>query len=882
MSLPASDLPEGLDERWSRWLREHNRRRLIIVCSIVCALYPCFGVIDYLLAPRDTLAFFWGARVLVLSCTLPMFKVARSAFFERHPNSISGAYVCLVAAGISLMTVFMGGLASPYYAGLILVVVGSSILFVWPTRLVLLVNAFVFASFLLPNLLFAHPSSWFIPTSNLAFLGATAIIAGTGQIVLYSTHREQVLSALVVERTKVSLEKAHDQLKQLDAFKSQFFANITHEFKTPLAMLLSPLELILGGELGELTPTQADTFQSMFKSGMKLLKMIGDLLDLSRLEESKLRLNIKEHDLVEYLKSLCGQVQPLAQRKEIELTFSADTEKSLCFCDLERMERVFLNLLSNATKFTQQGGHIRVLLRDGGQEVHVIVHDDGAGFPPDKAEQIFERFFQVDMGGTRRYGGTGIGLALAKEIVQLHGGRIWAASAQGARFTVQLKKDREHFPPEVLERRGPRRDMVQGARAGDRGLMDFAAQMAARDDFRLLDIAEATERRIQERDPSEAQRSHTVLVVEDTPDIVKLVNMALRNHFKVLAAPDGERGQEMALRELPDLIITDLMMPGIDGLELTRRLREDTKTRHIPILMLTARGDLEDRLKGLDTGVNAYLAKPFSPRELLSTARSLLNSQANTADLLLTQRMDSLEVITAGLAHEINNPLNYLKNSLARVRLDADVLVDLAREGKPDEMPKVVDRMQQLFGIAEAGIKRIAGTVDLMSRYSRAGYERRLRPHDTFAAVRDVVGLVLPATGRSVSIETSFEGEGTIQCVPEELNQVLTNLTQNAIEAAPDLGGVVRIRGWRENAFVMLSVKDNGGGIKAEDQARIFTPFFTTKGPGRGMGLGLTIAWRVVQSLGGNLAVHSSPGEGAEFLVRLPAPRSTPPPPAQA
>ena len=870
---------EGLSARWSSWLLQRNRARLIIVLKIVCALYPVFGALDYLLAKDGALPYLWGSRVVVLLGTIPMFWVARSQFYERHPNSVSAAYVLLTACGISVMTVFMGGLASPYYAGLILVIVGCSVLFVWPYRVVLATHTLIFASFLIPNLLFNHPLEWFVPSSNLAFLAATAFISGTGQIVLYSTHREQVVNAMVIEETRQSLEKAHDQLKQLDQSKSQFFANITHEFKTPLAMILSPLEMILSGELGELSSIQTATFQSMFRSGMKLLKMIGDLLDLSRLEESKLRLNVKEHDLVEYLKNLVGQVLPLAQRKRIELTFSSDKERCLCFCDLERMERVFLNLLSNATKFTPEGGHIRVLLRDTGEQVHVIVHDDGPGFPSDKAEQIFERFFQVDMGGTRRYGGTGIGLALAKEIVELHGGRIWAASAQGARFTVQLIKDREHLPPEVLDRRGARRDVVQGLRAGDRGLMDWAVQMSGRDDFRLLDIAEATDRRITERDPDEDQRGQTVLVVEDTPDIVRLVNMALRPHFKVVSAPDGERGLELALKSPPDLIITDLMMPGIDGLELTRRLRLDQRTRHLPILMLTARGDLEDRLKGLETGVSAYLAKPFSPRELLTTARSLLNTQASTADLLLTQRMDSLEVITAGLAHEINNPLNYLKNSLARVRLDSVLLIELARGGKPEEMTKIVDRMAQLFGIAESGIKRIAATVELMGSYSRAGYERRMRPHDTFAAVRDVVGMVLPATGRKVEVQTSFEGEGTIQCVPEEFNQVMTNLTQNAIEAAPDGSGVVHIRGWRESGSVHLSVKDNGPGIKAEDQARIFTPFFTTKGPGRGMGLGLTIAWRVVQSLGGNLAVNSPPGEGAEFLVRLPvAPRSNPPP----
>src|SRR5207237_9048432 len=158
----------------------------------------------------------------------------------------------------------------------------------------------------------------------------------------------------------------------------------------------------------------------------------------------------------------------------------------------------------------------------------------------------------------------------------------------------------------------------------------------------------------------------------------------------------------------------------------------------------TGRRDLEDRVAGLETGVSAYLAKPFSPRELLTQARALVQAQNTTADIVMTQRMDSLEIVAGGLAHEINNPLNYLKNALARVRIDAQALID----GKVDDLPKTASRMRELFEIAESGIKRIAGTVELMSSYSRAGYSRAMRPHDVFTAVREAVAPVLPATGR--------------------------------------------------------------------------------------------------------------------------------------
>jgi signal transduction histidine kinase len=870
------------EERWARWLLERNRRGLQRLLFIVLLLYPAFAALDVATAPSAALPVLLTTRVLVTAVTLCMFAVVRSPRFEKWLNAISAGYMLLCASGLSVMTVFMGGLSSPYYAGLTLAIVATGLLFVWPRRVAAPTHVAIITSFVALNLL-GEPRFDFTAFSNLAFLVSTALIVATGQRLHYGTHELQLAGQVELEEAKASLEKAARDLQQLSRFKSEFFANITHELRTPLATILSPLELLLSDGLGPISEAQRGTFTTMFKSGLKLLKLIGDLLDLSRLEESRLRLQVAEHDLIDLLRGLIAQIAGLAQRKNIEVKLIAVAERAFLWCDAEQIERVFVNLLSNAIKFTEPGGRVEVRASeyrrpDGESALRIEVQDDGPGFPPESASRLFERFYQVDMGGTRRHGGAGIGLALARELVELHGGSIRAASApgEGACFTVELRYGRGHFKPDVVEPR-PR---LQPARETDEARhADWTAQLSARGELRLLEVAELTERRVVERDADGGGRLHSVLVVEDMPEMLRLVHMALHKEFKVLAAQDGAMGLELARRELPNLIVTDWMMPGMSGLELVKKLREDPLTRPIPVIMLTARADLRDKVAGIDQGANAYLTKPFSPKELLSTARQLVNATEETAGRLLAQRMDSLEIVAGGLAHEINNPLNYLKNSLVKTRLDAGKLVALVRaagarpltEDEGVELARLETRIRDMFGVAESGILRIARTVELMRGYGVSGYQRTLRPYDLRAAAEEMVRLVLPATGRNVKVETAFSGDGVVECVPEELNQVLTNLTQNAIEAvSEDGGGWVRIAGSRERGELIVSVRDNGPGIRPEDRARLFTPFFTTKGPGKGMGLGLNICWRVVRSLGGSLEVRSPPDGGAEFVMRLP------------
>ena len=323
------------------------------------------------------------------------------------------------------------------------------------------------------------------------------------------------------------------------------------------------------------------------------------------------------------------------------------------------------------------------------------------------------------------------------------------------------------------------------------------------------------------------------------------------------------------------------MMPGIDGIELVRRLRADPNVAHIPIVMLTARGAIEDRVAGLQGGVNAYMQKPFSARELLSTVRAQLGFQASQAERLMTGRMDSLETIAGGIAHEINNPLNYIQQGLGVLQTEVERLqtvVTSTREGKELNAREVAalersaGRIERMFTSARAGVERIGKAVDLMRRYSREGYARVPQPVELKTAIADVVEVVAVAVGAARPVKVTVEGNPIVQAVPEELHQVLTNLIQNAIEAVSEReGGEVSLRAGEADGDVWLEVRDNGPGMDTATRERAFTPFFSTKGPGRGMGMGLTITWRVVQALGGKITIESEPGAGTCFRVTLPS-----------
>jgi signal transduction histidine kinase len=514
----------------------------------------------------------------------------------------------------------------------------------------------------------------------------------------------------------------------------------------------------------------------------------------------------------------------------------------------------------------------------------LAVEDTGIGIPPEQLGRIFERFTQADDSLTRKYGGTGIGLAFAREIVALHGGRITVTSTVGvgSRFVVHMRRGEKHFAEQVVDRRAPGgAGDPAGKRAEDQGPQEWALRIQSYEVYRFGELSDVTDRRRVPRGP-ETPLATRVLVVEDNVEILKLITLQLQAEHTLYVAQDGRQGLELAKRELPDVIVTDLMMPEMDGLTMLSLLRSDPATAQIPVIMLTAKNAVEDRVAAREAGADVYLSKPFSPRELSVAVRGLLEKRGRHVGQIIRAQLDSLESISAGLAHEIHNPLNFVKSAQQLLGESLEKIWPLLAPPRvlpPDDqaaVEKARTRIEKVMKAAEHGVRRIERVVALVRRYAREGYPSEMIEVPFDPAVSDVVSLLIPEVNAEdvVTLDLGAKG-GAVRCIPEEMHQVIRCLVQNAVDAVGGNGRVL-VRSRRDRGHVLFDVIDNGPGITPENRTKIFSPLFTTKASG--MGMGLAIVSRVVTRSGGTVEVDSKPGERTTFRVRLPDVSATPAP----
>lgn len=429
-----------------------------------------------------------------------------------------------------------------------------------------------------------------------------------------------------LEKYTITLREQSEKLKEMDQVKSRFFANISHEFRTPLTLIMGPLEQILADDKDD---KHKETHKVILRNSQRLLALINQLLDLSRFDSGKMKLRAVCQDLVPFLKGILENFRMLAQQNRLEPGFSCKEREIMLYFDPPRLEEAMYNLLINAFKFTPAGGKITVSVtidrrftrkKENSPPglVKISVCDTGIGIAKDQLDHIFDRFYQAGVQKGTGHKGTGIGLALTREIILLHHGNIDVHSQEGGEnsgteFVIRLPLGEGHLKPGEIVSAPPAVENITKPGVLN-GLFDAGGDIGEQENQLPGDTAGEQEK----------QRKNVILVVEDNAEVRKYIRGSLKTLYTVEEAADGKEGIAKAKSLIPDLIVSDIMMPEIDGYRLCRELKKDIATSHIPIILLTAKGSEESIIEGLETGADDYITKPFNSKMLLTRIKNLI------------------------------------------------------------------------------------------------------------------------------------------------------------------------------------------------------------------------------------------------------------------
>jgi response regulator RpfG family c-di-GMP phosphodiesterase/signal transduction histidine kinase len=643
-------MPKPMDAFEERLYTEYNlkgRVRMAIVISIV--LFLSFLILDWIYTPQYLTAF-GIIRFSVAAVEIVLLILARRIQSNRGFVNLAMIMVATDAVGLAIMIQMLGGFLTSYYQGLNIIVIGMLVVIPFAFRESLILYGITWTVYALPS--FARVLAgerpivvdgqtielWRFVVNNLFFLTSIIFVGAFGSKIMDSIRRRELRNRIQLEGMTAQLQESNIKLRSLDELKTQFFANVNHELRTPLTLMLAPLKAMIEGRMGRLTPALKDTLDTIQRNGYKLLKLINNLLDLSKLEEGKMRLKVKVVDLVEFIPPLLSSVKPLADHKQIRLYYQHPPHSVDLTLDPDQFEKVLFNLLSNALKFTPKGGKITIYVEEKDHTVVTTVEDTGIGIPANMLETIFDRFSQVDGSKSRAQEGTGIGLALAREIVLVHKGNIRAESelGRGSRFIVEMLRGEDHFDDEILDRRAEDLPVALRRRLTDTEeprVQDIVT------DSRRLQLVDLEKVDIQGGRVDEAKvHDALILCIDDNPEVLKLMKMLLADEFDLELVTSAEQGLRFVRDKAPDLVLCDVMMPGMDGHAFSKSIKADEATRHIPIILVTARSGAEMLAEGLQAGADDYISKPFDSTELKARIRGLLRMRQMESELALANR----------------------------------------------------------------------------------------------------------------------------------------------------------------------------------------------------------------------------------------------------
>ena len=785
--------------------------------------------------------------------------------------------------------------------------------------------------------------------------------AYAGFIDLIAAH---IAAGLGAARIYEAERRRAEALAEIDRAKTAFFSNVSHEFRTPLTLMLGPLEEEIAA-LGKPNPAAADRLSMVHRNGLRLLRLVNSLLDFSRIEAGRVRARFQPIELGAYTEELASTFRSACDRAGLRLTANCPRLDRPLYVDPEMWERIVLNLVSNAFKYTLSGG-ITVGLdvaRDDDQSAILSVSDTGIGIPEAELPHIFDRFHRIEGQRGRTMEGTGIGLALVNELVRLHGGAIDVQSRidTGTTVSVRLRFGRDHLPPDRISEttarvtaegiaaasfveealrwlpeaetpaaetpganapaaaapgaNAPGADTpgadTPGANAPAAATSGAAATAAETPHGDPATRASTAENRESSSllsalggEPLDRDRPRRhVLLADDNADMRDYVGRLLRPHYDVEAVRDGQQALAAAQARRPDLVLSDVMMPRMDGFGLLAGIRADPALADLPVILLSARAGEEARVEGLDAGADDYLVKPFTARELAARIRSnleLARLRQQARDTLLqanemletrvaeeigrrakaeealrqSQKMEAIGHLTGGVAHDFNNLLTVIGGGVETL---ARMLTKIPLGAEEARIRRALDMISQ-------GSQRAATLTQRLLAFARR-QTLDPKPLDANKLVAGMSELLRRTLGEAVAMETVLAG-GLWRTAADanQLENALLNLAVNARDAMPD-GGKLTIETANTHLddaytaahddlspgqYVMIAVSDTGAGMDADTLDRVFEPFFTTKDVGHGTGLGLSQVYGFIKQSSGHVKLYSEPGQGTAVKLYLP------------
>ena len=854
-----------------------------VASLLVMVLMPLGSIMDWL-AYHPQRWYFLELRILCCFLAGVLWYLHTTEFGRRHYRQLGipiallpAFFMCwIIAAANGPMT----GATSHYYAALNLILLAVSVVvrwYFWESTLCVVAIVLMYLVACSFHWLQPSPREFFNNlANNLYFLALTGVIVVIGNQLFNKLRLREFTLRYELDKNKHELEETNRKLVELDRLKSRFFANISHELRTPLTLLLSPLETLLQRFANKVDQDVHDLLLTMHSNGMRLLKLINDLLDLIRLEAGRMEIKSEPVEVADFIKGLASAARQVAENKQIRLETYTDLRLGLVAADSDKLEKIVLNLLFNALKFTPDGGRVELRAEKQGEELALIVSDTGIGIAEKNLPFVFDRFWQADSSAQRKFQGVGIGLALVKELAEMMHGTVKVESQEGkgTTFTVRLPYQKAELPPKSE----PGAPAETGAAASEEWLANlyrraelFPAMASLRGAAKPVELGKRGRRPV-------------ALLADDEADMRRFLRSQLDEHYDVLEAADGIQALEKATQFLPDIILLDMMMPEMDGLGVCRELRKRDETANIPIILLTARADEETKFNALELGANDFLAKPFSSTELHARIKNLVESHdfqrklskqnqalSTTIDqlketesqLVQSEKLASLGRMSAGIIHEINNPLNFATTGLFALR-------NKSKQLAPEERREY----DEILADIEEGMKRVRNIVSDLRMFSHpeAGPAELV---DVAEAVNTSLRFLAGEWKNKVRVEQKIVPGQTVLANRNKLIHVLVNLLQNSLDAMrhkkfENDSPAISIQGRMEGDRSLVVIRDNGPGIEQKHLDKIFDPFFTTKEVGEGMGLGLSICHRIVRGFDGQILVKTEVGRFCEFTLDFP------------